>query len=175
MSARPKLYQKPNERLVNFRVTDPGVAVIGFHSMSFEDSSPIPRFIDELTRSEDPSDWVCPKLSMFQVAAFGRDNARRAYDDTDITAALKEMMVKRQSVQTMVSRMCVFAEDRNLKTRGAAPWDEERTYKSEKLVSIEPEGKDAAVDADADATSSSSSLVRAAGNHFREDAFLMEI
>ncbi|KAG8862820.1 hypothetical protein FRB96_000830 [Tulasnella sp. 330] len=106
--------------------------------ISFEDSSPIPAFIGELSLTDCTVDWVCPKLKTFQVVAFEKDNAQRAYDDTDIIAALRVMMEKRRPLQRMSTRMCVFQGERNDKTRHAAPWGEERLYKSEKLITVDP-------------------------------------
>lgn len=107
------------------------------YRISFEDSSPIPAFIGELSQTNDPTDWVCPKLSTFQVVAFEKDNAQRAYDDTDIIAALKEMMHKRRPYHTMATRMRVFDGERNDKTRHAAQWGAERAYKSEKNITVD--------------------------------------
>lgn len=74
---------------------------------------------------------------MFQVVAFEKDNAQRAYDDTDIIAALRVMMDKRRHIQRMATRMCIFEGERNDTTRHAAPWNEERIYKSEKYIPVE--------------------------------------
>ncbi|KAG9025967.1 hypothetical protein FRB95_009532 [Tulasnella sp. JGI-2019a] len=111
--------------------------VRNLETISFEDSSPIPAFIGELSLTDCTIDWVCPKLSTFQVVAFEKDNAQRAYDDTDIIAALRVMMQKRRRLQRMTTRMCVFEGERNDKTRHAAPWGEERIYKSEKRITVD--------------------------------------
>jgi hypothetical protein len=106
-------------------------------SISFEDSSPIPTFIKELTPSACPKTWVCGNVSHFKVVAFEKDNAHRLYDDTDIMEALKVMMHQRRSVKEMAIRMCVFEGQRDDVTRHASPWGVERPYISEKNITVD--------------------------------------
>ncbi|KAG8903126.1 hypothetical protein FRB99_003728 [Tulasnella sp. 403] len=106
--------------------------------ISFEDSSPIPTFIHELTPNpKDASSWIIPNVTMFKVIAFEKDNAHRMYDDTDIAEALQKMIHQRAQVTPMTVRMCIFEGERDDVTRHAAEWDRERPYKSERQYTLD--------------------------------------
>lgn len=114
--------------------------VPNLHTISFEDSSPIPSFIAELTpRPKDPETWVMPAVQDFRVLAFEKDNAHRVYDDSDIARALLRMVRQRDEVTKMCVRMCIFDGERDDLTRHAAEWDVERPYKSVRHITSEGE------------------------------------
>ncbi|KAG8941168.1 hypothetical protein FRC04_004692 [Tulasnella sp. 424] len=108
--------------------------VPNLHNISFEDSSPIPSFITELTtRPEDQDTWVMPSLQDF------RANAHRAYDDSDIANALQRMVRQREDAVKMRAKMCIFEGERDDLTRHAAEWGVERPYK--RVHSITSDGE----------------------------------
>lgn len=110
------------------------------HTISFEDSSPIPSFIAELTpRVKDPETWVMPVVQDFRVLAFEKDNAHRVYDDSDIARALVRMVRQREDSIKMSVRMCIFDGERDDLTRHAADWGVERPYKSVRCITTEGE------------------------------------
>lgn len=114
--------------------------VPNLHTISFEDSSPIPSFIAELTpRPKDSETWVMPAVTDFRVLAFEKDNAHRVYDDSDIAKALLRMVRQRDPVTKMCVRMCIFDGERDDLTRHAAEWDVERPYKSVRNITSEGE------------------------------------
>lgn len=114
--------------------------VPNLHTISFEDSSPIPSFISELTpRPKDQDTWVMPSVEDFRVLAFEKDNAHRVYDDSDIAKALLRMVRQREDAVKMCVRMCIFEGERDDLTRHAADWGVERRYKSVRNITSEGE------------------------------------
>ncbi|KAG8927734.1 hypothetical protein FRC02_007820 [Tulasnella sp. 418] len=107
--------------------------VRNLETISFEDSSPIPSFIEALTATDDSKNWVIPDVQKFKVIAFEKDNAHRVYDDSDIYTALAEMWLKRMTYRKETDlhiQMCIFEGERNEITRHATEWDVERPYMS---------------------------------------------
>ncbi|KAG8980821.1 hypothetical protein FRB90_007460, partial [Tulasnella sp. 427] len=114
--------------------------VPNLHTISFEDSSPIPSFIAELTpRPKDKETWIMPVVQDFRVLAFEKDNAHRVYDDSDIAKALLRMVRQRDEMVRMTVRMCIFEGERDDATRHAAEWGVERQYKSVRCITREGE------------------------------------
>lgn len=95
----------------------------------------MPSFIEKLTPTDSPANWLCPKLSSFHVLAFEKDNAPRFYDDSDIAGALRDMIHMRMDLKDLTARMRVFEGYRNAQTRHAAPWGADWPCKSDESVS----------------------------------------